>query len=278
MSNYIKHAFKGPAMRLYPISCLHVGAPQCDMKFITQHLKRIKDDPIGYWVYMGDGGECVTKESKGSIYDQILSPNLQMECLVDLLAPLAKRGLLGVRGNHGHRIYKETGLSFDHTLCQRLNIPYMGAAAMANFKVGRSSYDIYFHHGVDSGIAMRAKISKAEHFNLFVDADAIFTAHSHVSIALQPAALLYADNDGCKTGTRLRYGYICGSGYDSRTGYAEDRGYPPLLPSMICVEFDGRIVQGLAQKGQQFTRWASDGQHTLDQSYILDYLQNARKE
>ena len=58
MSNYIKHAFKGPAMRLYPISCLHVGAPQCDMKFIKAHLKRIKDDPIGSGCTWGTAGNA----------------------------------------------------------------------------------------------------------------------------------------------------------------------------------------------------------------------------
>src|SRR5213083_2468773 len=99
-----------PKINLYPLVCLHVGSPQADMKFIREHLKRITEDPHARWVYMGDGGECVTKLSKGDVYGQILSPYQQMEMLDDLLRPIAAKGLFGIRGNHGNRIYKESGL------------------------------------------------------------------------------------------------------------------------------------------------------------------------
>lgn len=103
-------SFKFPRLRLYPLVCMHVGAPQCDVKFLRQHIQRIKDDPDARWVYMGDGGECVTKLSKGDVYGQLLSPQLQLEALIDLLDPIKDKGLFGIRGNHGHRVYKETGL------------------------------------------------------------------------------------------------------------------------------------------------------------------------
>lgn len=279
MSQYIRFAFdthklglKEPVIRLYPISCIHMGSPQCDMKFLQEHLYRLKHDPNGRWVYMGDGGECVTKLSKGDVYGQLMPPQAQIEALLDLLGPVKKQGLLGVRGNHGHRVYKETGLSFDHTLCSRLGIPYMGAATFANMVVNRSSYDLYFHHGTDSGITLRAKIAAAEAFGKFIRADAIFTAHSHIAQELQPCAELYCDNNATKCGTLLRHQYITGSFYDSRTGYAEDKGYPPLLPSCLRVTFDGRIVEGKAKKTQKCDRYESDGQHELNHDYIQEYL------
>lgn len=260
------------SINIYPLSCMHLGSPQCDMKFLKEHLYRIKHDPNARWVYLGDGGECVTKLSKGDLYGQLLPPQGQIEALVDLLEPIQKKGLFGVRGNHGHRVYKETGLSFDHSLCGRLGIPYLGVAAFANVVVNRSSYDLYFHHGTDSGVALASKVSKAEGFTKFILADAIFTAHSHIATALQPAALLFSDNNAGKVGTIMRYQYITGSFYDSRTGYAEDKGYPPLLPSCLMVEFDGRIIEGRTKKGQRSVRWESDGQHELTHEYIQEYL------
>jgi hypothetical protein len=258
---------------IYPLVCMHIGSPQCDMKFLLDHVKRIKADPNARWVYMGDGGECVTKLSKGDLYGQILSPQMQMECLLDTLAPIRGKMLFAIRGNHGNRIYKESGLSFDQNFAARMGVPYMGVKAMANFVVNRSSYDCWFHHGIDSGVPLKTKISAAEHFNLFVNADAIFTAHSHIADALTPGALYEADNVAQKITTKLRHGYICGCSYDSRTGYADDKGYPPLLPAYLAVAFDGRIREGYAVKSQEHHIWRTTADYELKHDYVVKYLE-----
>lgn len=266
-----KEGLKEPVIRLYPIVCMHVGAEQCDEKFIKEYIKRCLNDPNGRMIYMGDGGECVTKLSKGDIYKQLLSPQQQSDVIVEWLKPVAEQGklLFGIRGNHGNRVYKETGLSFDANLCYRLNIPYLGVSTFVNLIVNRSSYDLYFHHGADSGTSLAAKISKHEKFAEFIDADAIFTAHSHITADLQPTALLSCDNTTGRVHTKLRHGYICGSGYDSRSGYAEERAYRPILPSYLVVEFDGRIIEGKAQYNQHAEIIRSDGQHPLKHEYIF---------
>ncbi len=260
-------------LRLYPLVCLHVGAPQCDWKFVTRQVNTIKNDPCARWVYMGDGGECVTKLSKGDIYEQLLSPGLQLDCLVDLFKPIANKGLFGIRGNHGNRIYKETGLQFDQQLMARLGLPYLGTSAGCNLVVNRSSYDLFFHHGIDSGSPLAAKIAKAEKFGGFVNADALFTAHSHIAQDLTPSPLYEFDNIGQKIRTKLRHQYICGCAYDSRHGYAEDKGYPPLLPAWLTVEFDGRIREGFPVKQQRSSVARSTGDYQLTHEYILPYLE-----
>lgn len=265
---------KESCVRLYPVVCLHVGAAQCDMKFIQQHLKRLKDDPNGFGVYLGDGGECAIKSSKGNVYKQLCSPQQQMDILVDdVLGPVKEKLLFGIRGNHGNRIDKETGLGFDKNLCHRLGIPYLGVSAFMNLIVNRSSYDLFFHHGADSGVALQSKISRHEKFGNFIDADAIFTAHSHIAVDVPPQALLSCDNHNMRVGTKLRFGYICGSGYDSRSGYAVEKAYSPILPSYVVVQFDGRIVEGKAQYGQKCNIYRSDGQYPLSHGYIHDEVE-----
>jgi hypothetical protein len=267
-----------PVIRLYPLACLHIGAPQADVKFVKEHLKRIAEDPCARWIYMGDGGECVTKYSKGDIYGQLMPPQLQIEMLLDLLRPIKDKGLFGVRGNHGHRVYKETGLSFDHTLLTALGMPYMGVATMAHFIVNRSHYDTYWHHGTDSGISLRSKIQAAEQFANHKFVDALFTAHSHVALELHPRSVQFCDNSARKVGTKLMRQYICGSAYDSRTGYAEDKGYPALMPSFIRVAFDGRIHSGRALRTQKPDTYYSDGQHAIEHDYLQTYLDRAGHE
>lgn len=197
---------------------------------------------------MGDGGECVTKLSKGKVYEQTLNPQQQQDVLVALLDPIKEKGLFGIRGNHGNRIDKETGLSFDKGLCTRLGVPYMGVSTMCNLVVNRSSYDLFFHHGVDSGTSLTAKIKRAEHFSTYMSVDAFFTAHSHIAQELTPAPLYYLDNNQARVRTKMMHQFICGSAYDSRTGYADEKGYRPLLPAHLSVTFDGKMVKGIIQK------------------------------
>jgi len=159
-------------------------------------------------------------------------------------------------------VFKDTGLSFDKNLCHRLGVPYMGVQAFAYFNLPYVGYDLFFHHGIDGGVSMQVKVGAAMKFNQFVDVDALVTSHSHVALDLPPATLLSCDNAHSKVQTKLRHSYITGSGYDSRTGYAAEKGYPPLLPQFCAIRFTDRI------KSQEFTKWNSLGQHKVDGHFI----------
>lgn len=257
---------------IYPLVCLHLGAAQCDYKFIKEHVQRIANDPKGRWVYMGDAGECTTKNSVGAVYEQIMNPHEQIEAVVDVLHPIRGKGLFGVRGNHGHRIFKDVGVSFDSLLCARLGIPFLGTAAWAWIKAGQASYSTYWHHGRDSGTALKAKINSAVGFAEYVDADALFTAHSHVAMDLPPAALMGIAPQASRVITKMRHQYICGSAYDSRTGYAQEKGYPPILPSYISVTFKGsKLRRDTRLKQQTFQVYRSTGGYELEHDYVEKY-------
>lgn len=224
-------------LTVYPFVCWHVGAPQCDYKFIDEMIYRLKSDPTGRAIYLGDGGECVTKSSKGMIYEQTMNPQEQVNWLIAKLTPVKEKLLFGVRGNHGNRTFKDSGLSFDECLCLALQIPYFGTSAFWNLGVGRSEYDIFVHHGLDSGVAIGTKINKAKKLEENVEADAILSAHSHICTIIPPFHRASIDHHHGKISWRTTYGYVCGCAYDSRSGYAEDKGYPPLLPAHIAVTF-----------------------------------------
>ena len=93
--SYIRYTFDTkklkiePYINIYPLPCMHVGAAQCDMEFLTDHIDRIKTDPNARVVYMGDGGECVTKYSKGEVYKQLCSPQRQQVWAVRALTIMA---------------------------------------------------------------------------------------------------------------------------------------------------------------------------------------------
>lgn len=248
---YFRYSTPENKVTFYPLVCWHVGAAQADYEFIDEMIYRVKEDPHGKAIYLGDGGECVTKTSKGMIYEQTMSPQEQLNYLRARLAPIKSKLLFGVKGNHGWRTFKDTGLGFDESLMLSLGVPYHGTATFWNLAVNRSTYDIFTHHGLDSGVAIGTKINKAKKFEEIVIADAILSAHSHICAVIPPHTRAYLNN-GKSGGIRWldTTGYICGCAYDSRTGYAEDKGYPPILPAHIAITFHGTINGGTPAKRQ----------------------------
>lgn len=253
---YYRLETKEKKITLYPFVCWHIGAPQADLEFINEMIERVKDDPYARAIYMGDGGECVTKSSKGQIYEQTMNPQEQLNYLVHKLQPVKEKLLFGVKGNHGHRTFKDSGLGFDESLCMALSIPYFGTSVFWNLRVNRTSYDIFTHHGLDSGVATGTKIAKAKKFEEIIIADTIMSAHSHVCLAIPPTHRAYL-HDNRNNETRVSWlsthGYICGAAYDSRSGYAEDKGYPPLLPAHIAITYSGHYTgRGAPEKEQTY--------------------------
>lgn len=239
---YYRHEAVSAPTTVYPLVCMHVGAPQSNDEFIREHLERIETDLDGVAIYMGDAGECTLRGTKGDIWSQYLTPGEQLEYATELLAPLAESGqlLFGIQGNHGNRVYKETGISWDQQLCSNLGIPFLGTAAFVRLITGEVPYDLYFHHGSTSATTTGGKIGKAEKIANNVDADAVFTAHSHICVESQPQVRAYLPKRKAAIGWRMQHNYVCGSGYDSRTGYAEVKAYSPLTPAYLGVTFYGR--------------------------------------
>jgi hypothetical protein len=237
---YIRFDMDGPEVHLYPIVCWHLGAKQSSEAFIAEVIRQIKDDPLGKWIYMGDGGECVIKASKGNIYEQTMSPGDQLRAVADLLQPIKDKGLFGIRGNHGNRIDKETGLGWDEVLCHRIGVPYLGVSAIASIGLRSSnshlSVSVYTHHGSASAISPGGKMNAAHKPDKFILADVLLTAHTHAcGEAWPPKHYAYVDNRERRIKWHTSRLFVCGSAYDSRSGYAEEKMYDPLLPAHMVI-------------------------------------------
>ena len=241
----------GPEIHLYPISCWHIGSKQASLKFIDRVIARIKADPLARWIYLGDMGECVLRSSKGNIYEQLLNPGDQLRYAAKLLEPIKDKGLFGVRGNHGNRLDKETGLGWDEMFCAKVGIPYMGVACLMHLilsrtKTSRLAASVFCHHGVGNGITPGGKANAAHKFEHLIAADVILVAHVHSCGPVQPV-LAVAEIDAAKeqVSWRLSRTYTTGSAYDSRSGYAEEKGYAPILPEHLWLRLRCRQTKGM---------------------------------
>ena len=239
----MKYFFKNidrPTVNIYPLSDWHVGAKQCDLDFIKRIVKRIKDDPDALWISIGDLGECVTRTSKGNVFEQLYSPGDQLRICTELLAPIADKGLFGIRGNHGNRIDKETGVGWDELLCARVGVPYAGVAGFAGIQLNhgtkRASFSVYAHHGSGGPNTPSGKIRAAQKPNSFVVADIILTGHTHCAgECFPPRVYAYLDNVHRRIRWNVSRCYACGSAYDGRSGYVEEKLWQPNVPEHLCL-------------------------------------------
>lgn len=240
---YLRLEIPGTRLNLYPIVCWHIGARQSSLPFIQKVIKTIASDPHGRWIYMGDAGECVLKSSKGSVYEQLIPPGEQLKVATELLMPIRKQGLFGIRGNHGNRIDKETGMGWDETFCTLLGIPYMGIEALVQLQfstTGRKalSVSLYAHHGRATATTPGGKMNAAHKPESLVAADIILTGHTHVAGEAWPSKLMAYLHPRKREIQWMRMrSFVCGSAYDSRIeGYATEAMLPPLMPEHLRIK------------------------------------------
>lgn len=185
---------------------------------------------------MGDAGECVTKTSKGNIYEQLLNPGDQLRKASELLSPIVEKGLFGIRGNHGNRIDRDSGIGWDEMLCERVGIPYAGVATMLDLGVGKSNLSVYVHHGSAGAITPAGKMSAGHRAENFIASDVILTAHTHACGECWPTRYMATvDRRNKCVVWNQTHSFVCGSAYDSRSGYAEEKMYPPLVPEHLVI-------------------------------------------
>lgn len=266
---YFRLEHRSDQISIYPLVCWHIGARQSSIKFIESMIDRVNDDPEAVAIYMGDGGECVTKTSKGNIYEQLMSPGAQLKECARLLKKIEPKKLkFGIRGNHGNRIDKDSGLGWDDMLCSMVGIPYLGVSAIGDVFLNGRAFSLYTHHGSAGAVTASGKMAAGHKAEQIVLADIALTAHTHAYGECWPKKIVgYTDSRAQRVRHLEMRSFVCGSAYDSRDGYAEEKQYPILTPGHIAVDVaatqDGleighRIFEGSDDKyvnDHQLEKW-----------------------
>lgn len=238
---FFKKRFPENHMVLYPLGDFHYGSRQCDEKFIRQVVDEIKNMENAYWVSMGDLIENALVGSKSDVYTQTVPPTEQMEYVVNLLKPIAHKGLFGVAGNHEQRSMRLAGLIPEQYMMARLGLPYMGFSCLAYFIMSQckspKAFQVYFHHNYGGGYTVGGKVNKAEALRRIVPtADAIFSAHSHITDRMLTTWFECGRDQIIE---HVGYNYIIGSTLRWDKSYAEEKAKPAAACELIKVTFVG---------------------------------------
>jgi len=225
-------------IHVIPLGDIHIGAPKGAVEYekLRGHLDYILKNEDFYMLGMGDYHDFCTKMGKGpNVFQASLSPQEQIEKVVNLFEPLAKKGkILGLhRGNHEVWVSQEVGIDVTANLARELKVSYLGDAAYTKIIVNDKEYVIYSLHGVPSS---NPKFPHSKLKALFdamkgiIDADVYLMGHVH-SRQNDPAV-------GRSTFQGIRKAiYSCTGHFLNWThSYAKAFGYSPDIAGVVNIK------------------------------------------
>jgi len=152
------------SVEIVPIADCHIGNPLCQEGLIKETIDYIlqePDDPkmARICVLNGDLTESVTRNSVGNVFEQTMTPSVQVATMINYLRPLTETSkkyphgkiLSYCAGNHDSGRFKETGIS-----------------AAESIAVGLGIEDRYSVNGCYSFINLRRMHTKDDHMQVTV--------------------------------------------------------------------------------------------------------------
>ncbi len=161
--------------RLVLFGCSHAGSIHAKKEWLQYYINLLKDRDT-YGIDLGDNFEnAIPSRGEGMVFDQDKSPQDQLDEMVEMFTPVAKK-LIGACGsNHSERSWKEVGLDLDKELFSRLGVPsiYKGPEGVVVFE-GKK---IAFAHGQGHGTNEWGDARKI--YAVYPQADIVAVSHRH---------------------------------------------------------------------------------------------------
>ena len=224
-----------------PIGDLHIGHQNCDEEFIKETLEELNNFSDHRILLMGDLIDCGTKGSVGgSAYEQTLSPNDQLNYLVDMFEPFKDRIDGCVMGNHEYRIYRECGVDITEQFCKQLSIPYFLYSGVVTYSIGingrERAYNINMIHGKCGGGVENA-LRSCKAMSNKATADVYLMGHCHHN-AHTTRTMKYVDSRNGKLVDGAQHFVLTGHALNYDDSYADQanleisvKGFPVIIMS-----------------------------------------------
>jgi predicted phosphodiesterase len=210
-------------VEVHAIADTHTGDPHADLKLIKERINHIEQTPNAYAILNGDLLNNATITSVSDVYGEVMTPEAQVEYMVDLLYPIRHKIWCVNPGNHESRTYRKEGVDLTRMLARELGIidKFSKASTLIFVRFGKNAkqrkmvYTIYANHGSGGGRKAGAKAARLEDMAGIVDADIYIHSHTHLPMVMRQAyyrvnmqnsSIAWADKLFVNTGAALDYG------------------------------------------------------------------------
>lgn len=237
---------------LFPIGDIHAGSSACDERKVRGTVKRILDDPLAYWLFMGDACEFINYQDKRfdaktcapwlRLRDLNDIVQIQADWIIELFKPIREKCIGWHDGNHEETIRLKFGRDIAAYMAKALGAKYLSYSALTMLSVddGKTSHcKVFSHHGIGGGRYDGAKINSLQMSGRWIDADLYLQGHNHSCISsVNPCLSIrmkHDDGEGVEweeqdrafvnTGTYFRTYYRDRN--KASSSYAEKKAFPP---------------------------------------------------
>lgn len=190
-------------IEIHILSDWHIGDVNCKMDEIRAEIEEIKNKPNAFAICNGDLMNNATKSSISDFYAETMTPQDQVDMLVELLSPIKDKILMITRGNHEARTNRESGVDLSAVIAGMLGcLPKYsqdGGVLFVRFghenrgrkdrsgKPRRQQYTIYVTHGAGGGRKEGAKAIRLADMASIVDTDVYVHSHTHLPMVMKQA-------------------------------------------------------------------------------------------
>lgn len=240
-------------LHLHFIADVHLGAPEHMAPEWQAFCDHILEDPNAYLILGGDMINNATRSGLSNVFDETLRPREQKIRMAEMLAPLAKRILCAVPGNHEGRSGKDADDDPMYDILCKINCEDLYRENMAFLKIqcGKQraagdtnpTYMLTVLHGTGGGIWTGAAVNRNERFGYTIDGtDALLVGHSHKPYVAQPGKI-YIDKYNNKVSIKpLKI--IAATSWMKYGGYAAKKQMLPAshAPQVITLHGDKKLI------------------------------------
>ena len=222
----------------------HDGSPTFKKAAAAAWIEMIRDNG---WLWLGNGDliENALRQSLGDIYAQEISPDEQVDSIVERLSPIKHLCIGMVSGNHGQRSMKQAGLDPDRHIARLLDVPYRQYTLHARIKLSDSNntvWSVIAHHTTGGGRTSGAKLTALKRLaELCPTADLYIGGHSHSDLSASDRYQDFPGNQGGEICYRIRRFSGCGSLLDYGGSYAEAKMFPPASQCQVVHHLGGKV-------------------------------------
>jgi hypothetical protein len=270
----VKAPADGRPLNLYPVGDIHLGAAACDIEDFRRTVGRIKNDPHGLWLGLGDYADLILPSDPrwamsghdwkrlGFANGRPTVSNLAAEYrdfVARELDPIKDKCIGLLFGNHEQAFSRYYFIDIARYLADRFKVPMLGYTALIrlDIEIGRGpkahhetwTVDVFAEHGATGGGTDGNALNSLQKRAVEFDAQVFLKGHVHrygvsqrTELGWGAKALATRDRIFMLTGTYLK-GYS-----EFETTYGERKGYPPneLGGGVIVLDPKTRRIHGVS--------------------------------
>ncbi len=231
-------------IKIIPLSDIHYGEKGHLTDRFRKYVRWIAKTENAFCFLNGDLIGNGLPDSPGTvIFNQFMSPQEQIEGLIEELRPIAHKILWSLPGGHEFRTIARTSIDPSQIVCDRLGIPYFSGPVYVDISWMGYDFTFYCMHGRRTPATEGGKLNKAvfplkrQEFVMFVICGHFHdpTTNKVIRICREREFNKAGEIIDFKLLEKKQYVVVCPSFFGYFGTYAEHAGYfPTSKGSVVC--------------------------------------------